>query len=339
METNGSSTQTTLKLGFDNYSIRALGWKAHQLLDYAASLKLDSILLSDLDVFENHSEAYLGEIKSKADDLGLRMHVGTLSICPASALWSDRFGSPTEHLERTIRIAKQLGSPVARCVLGIVDDRRSPGGIEARIDETIEALQSVRQYALDSDVKIAVENHAGDLQAPELVNLIERAGSDFVGATLDSGNATWAMEHPLQNLEILGPYALSTGIRDSAVWETEDGAILQWTAIGEGQVDFSAYFKRFSEICPDTIIQLETISGHPIPIPFKTDEFWNAYPDSRARDFTGFLNLVHSGKARPPFQSSSSAAALKEEQEFQKSELERSIRYCRDVLGLGVRHR
>lgn len=334
---NESTANPALRLGIDNYSIRTFEWKAPQLLDYAASLKLDSILLSDLDVYDNHSEAYLREIKSKADDLGLTLQVGTLSICPSSVLWSDRFGSPTEHLELTIRIAKQLGSPIARCVLGIVHDRRSPGGIEARIDETVGVLQSVRQYALDSGVKIAVENHAGDLQAPELVDLIERAGSDFVGATLDCGNATWAMEHPLHNLEILGPYALSTGIRDSALWESEDGALLQWTAMGDGQIDFHAYFNRFSEICPDVVVQLETISGQQNPIPFKTDEFWSAYPNARTRDFIGFLDLVRRGTFRSPFHPLSSVSALKEEQEFQKSELERSIRYCREVLGLGVR--
>lgn len=30
---------------------------------------------------------------------------------------------------------------------------------------------------------------------------------DNVGATMDSGNATWTLEDPLSNLEILGPYA------------------------------------------------------------------------------------------------------------------------------------
>ena len=34
-----------MKLGFDNFSIRAMGWKAPQLLDYAAKLNVDVILL------------------------------------------------------------------------------------------------------------------------------------------------------------------------------------------------------------------------------------------------------------------------------------------------------
>src|SRR5436190_23750220 len=223
-----------LKLGFDNYSIRALGWKATQLLEYAASLNLDTILLSDLDVFESQDESHLKEIKTRADDLGLEIQVGMLSICPGSKMFDPRRGTAEEQLKLTIRIARTLGSSVARCVLGHFDDRSSKGGIEARMAETVKVLKKVRSRALDSGVKIGVENHAGDMQAWELVTLIEAAGGDFVGATMDSGNATWGLEDPLHHLEILGPYALTTGIRDSVLWQTGDGAMLQWTAMGGG---------------------------------------------------------------------------------------------------------
>jgi len=73
-----------IKLGIDNFSIRAMGWKAPQLLDYAAKLKVDTILLSDLDVYESHSDAYLKDLKKKADDLGLEIQAGTGSVCPSA---------------------------------------------------------------------------------------------------------------------------------------------------------------------------------------------------------------------------------------------------------------
>ncbi|MBM3839821.1 MAG: sugar phosphate isomerase/epimerase [Verrucomicrobia bacterium] len=329
--------QRKLKLGFDNYAIRSLGWKASRLLDYAASLKVDAILLSDLDVYESHTEAHLKELRAKAASVGVEIQIGTLSVCQSSVLWSGRFGSPEEHLKLTIRIAKALGSPVARCVLGKVDDRRSPGGIEARIAETVQVLKNVRSYAVDSGVKIALENHAGDMQAWELVNLIEEAGRDFVGATMDTGNSTWALEDPLTNLEILGPYALSTGIRDSMLWEVPDGAMLQWTALGEGLVDFKTYFERFAELCPHTPIQLETISGRPIPIPYGRDEFWEVYPKARTREFMRFLALVKRGSPRKPFAIPAGSDPQEAEQEFQRAELERSVKYCREVLGLGLK--
>ena len=164
------------KLGFDNYSIRALGWKAPRLIDYAASLKLDAILLSDPDVYESTAESYLKEIKSKADDLRIAIQVGMLSICPGSKLFDSRRGTAEEQLKLIIRIARALGSKVARCVLGHIDDRKSNGGIEGRIAETVKVLKNVRSFALDSGVKIAVENHEGDMQAWELLTLIEEAG-------------------------------------------------------------------------------------------------------------------------------------------------------------------
>ena len=320
-----------LKLGFDNYAVRALGWKAPQLLDYAASLHVDTLLLSDLDVYERLDDDYLRQLKSRAGAVGVELQAGTLSICRGSVLWHDRFGTPEEHLRLLLRVARALGSPVARCVLGIWKDRGGAGGIAARKAEVLQTFRAVRSEALDSGVKFALENHAGDMQSWEVAELIEAAGRDFVGATLDAGNATWAMENPMQALEVLGPYALTTGIRDSMLCETADGATLQWTAMGEGVVDWKKFFERFAFLCPNVPVILETISGRPNPMPFLTDEYSALYPQTRLRDFTRFLALVKKGKPIPPFQPRD----IQAEQEFQKAELERSLRHCREALGLG----
>ncbi|MBI3874575.1 MAG: sugar phosphate isomerase/epimerase [Verrucomicrobia bacterium] len=332
MSTRASAGCMKLKLGFDNYALRSLGWKASQLLDHAAALHLDALLISDLDAFERRDDASLRDFGRCARDCGIELHVGTLSICPSSVIFDKRRGTAEQQLRETIRVARAVGSPVARCVLGKVEDRRSPGGIEARIAETVEVLRRVRGAALDGGIKVAVENHAGDMQAHELVALIHEAGPDFVGATLDTGNATWALEHPQRTLETLGPYTLTTGIRDSALWEAPDGATLQWTAMGEGAVDWKKFFARYAELCPDVPVMLEIISGRPIPIPFLREDFWDAYPKQRPREFAEFLSLIRGGKARKPFASHGSRRA---EQRFQIVELERSVRYCKEVLALG----
>ncbi len=189
--------QPKLKLGLDNFAVRAMGWKAHALLDYAASLKLDTLFISDLDAFESHEPAYLREVKAKADDLGLGLYVGSWSICPTSKTFKNKWGTAEEHLALGIRVAKALGSPVIRVVLGSGEDRKTDGGIEARIADTAKVCQACRSRAMDAGVKIAIENHAGDMQAWELVTLIEAAGKDYVGANVDAGNATWTMEDPL----------------------------------------------------------------------------------------------------------------------------------------------
>ncbi len=82
------SSMKKVKLGFDNYSVREFGWKAPRLLDYAASLEVDSLLLSDLFVYESHDEPYLKNIKAKADDLGIEIQVGTgVVVFSCATVW------------------------------------------------------------------------------------------------------------------------------------------------------------------------------------------------------------------------------------------------------------
>ena len=237
-----------LKLGFDNYSIRALNWKAPQLLEYAASLKLDTVLFSDLGVYESFSDGYLRGIKSKADDLGIEIQAGTGGIDKTSGFWNGKWGPPEKLLSTTIKVAKILGSRVARCYLGWIGDRKTGVGLQPHIDRVVATCKKVRSLAVNSGVRIAVENHAGDMHSTELIGLIEAAGRDYVGATMDSGNAVWALEDPAQTLEVLGKVAVSTGIRDSAVWATKTGAGFEWKAMGAGVIDWKAYFKRYAEL-------------------------------------------------------------------------------------------
>jgi sugar phosphate isomerase/epimerase len=330
-QVNPAAPKPKLRLGLDNFAVRAMNWKAHALLDYAASLKLDSLFITDLDAFENHEDAYLREVKAKADDLGVGICLGTWSICPTSKAFKNKWGTAEEHLALGLRMARTLGSPVIRVVLGTGEDRKTEGGIEARIADTVKVCQACRSRAVDAGVKIAVENHAGDMQAWELVTLIEAAGKDYVGANVDAGNATWTMEDPVDNLQTLAPYAACTSLRDSMIWESEKGAKVQWTAMGEGCVDLKTYFDRFAERCLNVPVHIETISGFAREIPYLTTDFWKPWPKARAGEFARFLALAKRGKALPSHRS----ADAKEEQEYQKGELERSIRYCKETLGLG----
>lgn len=330
--------QTGMKLGFDNFSIRAFGWQAPQLIEYAIAQKVDVLLLSDLDVYESFDEKYLKSLKAKADAGKLALHVGTGSINPGSRTFDKkRWQSGEEHLLQTIKIAKLLGSPVARCYQGNADDRKAAGGIEARIAEMVKVCKNVRSQAVDAGVKIAIENHAGDMQAWELAMLIEEAGQDYVGATLDSGNATWTLEDPMENLKILGQYAVTTGIRDSAVWENADGAIARWTAMGDGAVNWSEYVKTFQSLAPNCAFVLEVISEFQKTLPYYRDDFWPPYAKVRPREFAKYIQLARQGKERPAYVMPKGEAGKSELQAYQKSELEKSLQYCKKVLGVGLK--
>ncbi len=325
-----------IKLGMDNFAVRAMAWKAPQLLDYAASLKLDTLLISDLDAYDSLEDAHLREVKAKADALKIELYVGSWSICPTSVRFKKNWGTAEEHVATGIRVAKALGSPVFRVVLGAADDRKTEGGIRARIADTVKVLKNSEKAAKDAGVKIAVENHAGDMHSWELVDLIEAAGKDFVGANIDSGNAAWTLEDPLDVLERLGPYTICSSLRDDMIWESPDGATIAWTAAGEGLIDWKKYAARWAELCPTVPIIIETISGFSRNFPYKKDDFWQHY-DKRPEVLAKFEAMAKRGHAIANFKAPEGADKKPAEQEFQKGEIERSIKYLREQIGLGLK--
>lgn len=332
----GEKPRPKIKLGMDNFAVRAMGWKAPELLDYAASLKLDTILISDLEALGSLDDAHLRELKKKADELALEIYAGSWSICPTSTRFKKTWGTAEEHLRLGIRVAKTLGSPVFRVILGTAEDRKTEGGIQARIADTIAVLKTCRQQALDAGVKIAIENHAGDMHSWELAGLIETAGTDYVGANIDSGNAAWTLEDPLDVLDVLGKYTVCSSLRDDMIWETPDGAAVQWTVAGEGLIDWPRYVARWARLCPQVPIMIETISGFAKTFPYKKEEFWKHY-EKRPEALAHFEELAKRGHPLLPFKAPEGVDKKTAEQAFQKSELERSIKYLREQVGLGLK--
>ncbi len=325
-----------IKLGMDNFAVRAMNWKAKELIEYAASLKLDSILISDLDAYESLEDGHLRDVKKQADDRGLELFAGSWSICPTSVRFKKNWGTAEEHLRLGLRVSKTLGSPVFRVVLGAAEDRQTPGGIRARMADTVKVLKACKQESLDAGVKVAVENHAGDMHSWELRDLVEEAGADFVGVNIDSGNAAWTMEDPLDVLRTLGKYTICSSLRDDMIWETPDGAAVQWTAAGEGLIDWAQYCDEWKKLCPKVPIMMETISGFSRAFPYKKEDFWKNY-DKHPDALAAFEALAKRGHKLDAFKAPDGVDKKKAEQDYQKGELERSIVYLRDRIGLGLK--
>jgi sugar phosphate isomerase/epimerase len=197
---------------------------------------------------------------------------------------------------------------------------------------------------MERGIVIAVENHAGDMQGRELRALIEEAGPEYVGACIDSGNPLWTIESPFVTLAHLAPYVVTSHVRDSAVWEHPRGAAVQWVAMGDGTVGIDAYARQFQERCPDAPFSLEIITGSlPRVLNYLEPTFWGAYPDTPAFEFAQFLGLVREGRpytgpmvtvAQGQDTPAEYEAALAAQQ---RVDLERSVRYCRETLGIGER--
>lgn len=291
------------RLGLDTFSIGAQNWTPMQILDFAARMKLDVVQFSEIRFLGSPdwqvalAPDNLRAIRARADELGIALEVGMRSICPTSGSFDAEAGTAEEQVLRMVEAAKILGSPLVRCFLGSQADRAS--NIDAHIDEVVKVLKGARSRIVDSGVKISVENHAGDMQARELKRLIEESGPDFVGATIDSGNAMWTIEDPHLTLDVLAPYVLTSHMRDSYVWVSERGTEVQWCRMGEGNIDMEGYLRKFVERCPGKTVNLEVIvSNSPRPFAYRNSEAWEIFQSTPAWEFARFLSRCEQGEPR-----------------------------------------
>lgn len=334
-----AAARTPAKLGLDLFSLRSQGWSAFEFLDFCAKVGVDVAHFSEPRFLGGLDEPHLRKVKEHADRLGVGLEAGFGSICASSSRFNKDEGSPSEQLLRMFRLAKTIGSPFVRCYLGSSRERGGEIPLEQHIENTIASCKAVRSQALDMGLKIAIENHAGDLQALQLKALIEEAGTDYVGALIDAGNAAWTLEDPHHTLETLAPYALASGVRDSAIWLTGKGADVMWVPLGDGNVDIAAWARRYVELCPGKAFSLEIINVRsPRSFEFLDAAFWDAYRDVPAWVFAGFLSRARQGSAYtkvpagPQGEAQDSPAFRQFLAEQERRDVERDVVFARKLL-------
>jgi sugar phosphate isomerase/epimerase len=341
-----------MRLGVDSFSLRYQGWDAFQFLDYAGALELDVIQFSTRENLASHDPGYLKEVRAHANRLGLQIELGMGSIDRYAASFRPELGTGSEQLIDMCRAAAVLGSPVVRCFLGMQSDRLGAVPVQEHIAECVRTLKAVEPVARDLGLKICLENHGfGDLLAHELKALVEEAGPDFVGVTLDTGNPAFAAEDPLYTAQALAPYVGTTHFRDTALWEHEAGAEGQWTILGKGVVDLKAILGVLETRCPGVAVNLETITGvAPRVIPYlePDSDFWRMYPEMPARSLARFLVLARRGTRmgiRPLEQLTGGLTdrtppdVAERIRAQQRDHFEQSVAYAKTQLGLGERAR
>ena len=341
-----AAKQQKVELGIDSYTLRSFGWKAFEMLDYVAKLGVDVVQFSEwphIGSYEQVQDAdYLRRVREHADKLGVRIEMGTWGVCPtnpSSQHFFDDYGAPEEQLRLSIRIAKILGSTSIRCVMGSQNLRREHGPLEKHMEAMIGVMQAVGDDAREAGVKIAPENHK-DMRATEMLAMLQEAGTDICGATVDTGNPMEVLEDPMETVETLAPVAVGSHFRDSVLFEHPRGAAFQWTAMGDGSVRIGQVVKRFVDLCPGQPVILEIITGRPPKVlPYHEAEYMKAFPNLTDAELERFVNLAkrghplmagmivpHNDPKNPIY-----AAAVKEQQ---RVDFERSIQFLREDVGL-----
>jgi len=99
--------------------------------------------------------------------------------------------------------------------------------------------------------------------------------------------------------------------------------------MGEGNVGIDEVVREFARHAPNAGFNLEIIAGRPPDVHrYLEPDFWKGFEKVTAKDFARFLALAERGR---PFQGGRMAP---NDPEQQRADVERSVRYCRETLGI-----
>jgi sugar phosphate isomerase/epimerase len=316
---------SNVELGSIDGSVGGNQFTAAQFLDYLSSIKLTWAMIS-LPVPVISDETAVRQIKSQADRLGIKLQLAHGSVCPSSRSFNAQNGTLEEQVARALRASQIFGASCMRCILGGVPERPQ---IEMHIDNMIQAVRGLRSRIVDSGIKLAVENHGGDLQAREMKMMVEAVGRDIMGVCLDSGNPVWMLEDPHMTLEMLLPYAETSHVRDSAVWKVPEGIAVRWVNMGDGNVDIDGWIRKFVQGKPGLPIVFENlVSGQPRIHAIHDPKFWDNWRKMPAWELSRFLAIAEKGVPKPatPLPAGKTAGQQRIE------DLEICVRYTRELL-------
>jgi len=179
---------------------------------------------------------------------------------------------------------------------------------------------------------LAVENHK-DWRAEELITILKRIGSDHVGVCLDTGNSIALLEDPMEVVEALAPWALTTHFKDMGLEECREGFLLSEVPLGGGILDLPRVVARLRKSRPEIRFNIEMITRDPLVVPCLKVPYWETFPDLPGRHLAKAISSVreHPRRARLPRVSS-----LSVEQRFQVEEenARTSLAFARGRLGL-----
>lgn len=241
-------------------------------------------------------------VRAEADAKGLRERVAALGValegivrCPADDADRDRF-------EAEIRTAAQCGADVMRTVM--LGGRRyetfsKPEDYPAFARRAEQSLKRAEPIARKYRVRLAVENHK-DYRTDELLELLKRIDSEFVGVCLDTGNSIALLEDAQSTARDLAKWTFTVHLKDMGVEEAPNGFLLAEVPLGQGVLDLKAIIALVRSANPKARFNLEMITRDPLSIPCLTEKYWATLDRVSGRELAHTLAWVKAKASKQP---------------------------------------
>src|SRR5262249_33364110 len=179
---------------------------------------------------------------------------------------------------------------------------------------------------------LAIENHK-DFRSEELIGILRKLNSPHVGVCVDFGNNIALLEDPMEVVEALAPFALTTHVKDTAVEEYDRGFLLSEVPLGEGFLDLSKMITTLKRHRADIRFNLEMITRDPLQVPCLDAKYWASSEGLLGKYLARTLSLVRHHKpqhAWPRIQDLSKDQQL----ELEEKNVKRCLAYAKEQLKL-----
>ena len=238
------------------------------------------------------------------------------------------------RFELEVQMAKEAGAQVLRTAF--LSGRRyetfdSAEAFARFHEQSWKTLTLVEPILKRHRLCLAIENHK-DWFAAELVQMLRRASSEFIGACVDIGNNIALLEDPLEVLTALAPYAFSTHIKDMGVEEYADGFLLSEVPLGDGFLELKEMIGLLRKANPGIHLNLEMITRDPLKIPCLLPKYWLAMGDVPASRLANTLALVKSKRTTNPLPRTT-GLSLADQLKLEDTNVRRSIAFAKNAPG------
>lgn len=235
--------------------------------------------------------------------------------------------------ERQVRLAKEAGATVLRCYMGgrRYEDLQEVGAFKRYAELVLGRVGLAEPVLRRHGVRLGVENHK-DFRAAELAELLNKVSSENVGWCFDFGNNLALLEDADRLLQHVGPFLVTTHVKDMALMADEVGFQMAEVPLGQGVLDLPHLLQRCVEANPKVTFNLEMITRDPLRIPCLEKGYWKSMSEVSGAELADLLRFVRDNGQKDLLrigERSSETISIWEEQQNLAS-----LAHAQQVLGL-----
>lgn len=192
--------------------------------------------------------------------------------------------------------------------------------------QSIKTLEQAETIAAKHRVQLAVENHK-DFRWEELLDLLKKVSSEWIGICLDTGNNLALLDDPDATVTALAPLTRTVHLKDIAFEEAPEGFRMAEVPLGAGSLDLQKMVKTIHKANPRVRFHLEMITRDPLLIPCLQESYWVSLEKVLGRDLARVLSYVKKRAGEKPLPRLSKMP-LAEQLELEERHVRESFRYA-----------